>query len=58
MEKLIELAQQEDIKLNIIHQYQLKPYYIPISWKLALSTSKYGGLVTDDENVGLSSALS
>ena len=51
MKKLIELAKEENITLNVIHQLWIKPFTIPFSWRLALSNSKYGGLVTDDDFV-------
>jgi transketolase C-terminal domain/subunit len=49
MKKLVELAKEENITLNIIHQLWIKPFDIPFSWKYALNNSKYGGLVTDDD---------
>lgn len=51
MKKLIELAKQEEIKLNIIHQLWIKPFYIMDYWFTSLKNSKYGGLVTDDDYV-------
>ena len=51
MKKLVQLAEQEGIKLNIIHQLWIKPFIIENSWKIALDNSKYGGLVTDDDYV-------
>jgi pyruvate/2-oxoglutarate/acetoin dehydrogenase E1 component len=58
MSKLIQLAEQENIKLNIIHQLWLKPFNIQSSWELALNTSEYGGLVTDDDYVeGVASSI-
>lgn len=51
MKKLVELAKIENIKLNIIHQLWVKPFNVSLSWKYALTTSKYGGLVTDDDFV-------
>jgi len=58
MKKLLELAKQEEIKLNIIHQLWLKPFYIMDYWHTALSNSKYGGLVTDDDYVeGVASSI-
>jgi len=58
MNKLVQLAEQEGIKLNIIHQLWLRPFNIPFSWKLALDNSKYGGLVTDDDYVeGVASSI-
>ena len=48
MKKLVQLAEQEGIKLNIIHQLWIKPFIVENSWKIALDNSKYGGLVTDD----------
>ena len=58
MKKLLELAEQEEIKLNIIHQLWLKPFYIMDNWVPALTNSKYGGLVTDDDYVeGVASSI-
>ena len=51
MKKLLELAKQENIKLNIIHQLWIKPFTIEDSWKIALDNSMFGGLVTDDDYV-------
>jgi pyruvate/2-oxoglutarate/acetoin dehydrogenase E1 component len=51
MKELVELAKQENIKLNIIHQLWIKPFNVNFSWKIALNNSKYGGLVTDDDYV-------
>ena len=51
MKKLVQLAEQEGIKLNIIHQLWIKPFIVENSWKIALDNSKYGGLVTDDDYV-------
>jgi pyruvate/2-oxoglutarate/acetoin dehydrogenase E1 component len=58
MKKLIELAQQEGIKLNIAHQLWIKPFYVMDNWITALKNSKYGGLVTDDDYVeGVASSI-
>ena len=58
MKKLIELAELENIKLNIIHQLWIKPFIIEDNWKIALDNSKYGGLVTDDDYVeGVASSI-
>jgi transketolase C-terminal domain/subunit len=58
MNKLVQLAEKEGIKLNIIHQLWLRPFNIPFSWRLALDNSKYGGLVTDDDYVeGVASSI-
>ena len=58
MKKLLELSEQEGIKLNIIHQLWLKPFYILDYWYTTLSNSKYGGLVTDDDYVeGVASSI-
>ena len=51
MKKLVALAEQEGLVLNIIHQLWIKPFSIPSSWKIALDNSEYGGLVTDDDYV-------
>jgi pyruvate/2-oxoglutarate/acetoin dehydrogenase E1 component len=58
MKKLLELASQEGIKLNIIHQLWLKPFYVMDHWIPALQNSKFGGLVTDDDYVeGVASSI-
>ena len=58
MKKLIQLAENENIKLNIIHQLWLKPLKIDINWLIALESSKYGGLGTDDDYVeGVASSI-
>jgi pyruvate/2-oxoglutarate/acetoin dehydrogenase E1 component len=58
MKKLIELANQEGIKLNILHQLWLKPFHVLDYWVSALKNSKYGGLVTDDDYVeGVASSI-
>jgi pyruvate dehydrogenase E1 component beta subunit len=51
IKKLVQLVEQEGIKLNIIHQLWIKPFVVENSWKIALGNSKYGGLVTDDDYV-------
>jgi len=51
MKKLVELAKKENIHLNIIHQLWIKPFIIENNWLEALISSKYGGLVTDDDYV-------
>ena len=51
MKKLLELAKQENINLNIIHQLWIKPFTVEDSWKIALDNSRFGGLVTDDDYV-------
>jgi len=51
MKKLIKLAKEEELTLNIIHQLWIKPFSVPFIWKNALNNSKYGGLVTDDDFV-------
>jgi transketolase C-terminal domain/subunit len=51
MKKLLELAKQENINLNIIHQLWIKPFTIEDSWKIALDNSRFGGLITDDDYV-------
>ena len=51
MKRLVDLAKQENISLNIIHQLWIKPFIVKDSWKIALDNSKFGGLVTDDDYV-------
>ena len=51
MEKVVELAAKEDIKVNIFHQLWLKPFKIEKLWVESLNSSKFGGLVTDDDYV-------
>jgi pyruvate/2-oxoglutarate/acetoin dehydrogenase E1 component len=56
--KLLQLAEQEGIKLNVFHQFMLKPFTIEESWISSLNNSKYGGLVTDDDYVeGISDSI-
>ena len=56
--KLLQLAKQEDIKLNVFHQFILKPFTIKENWISSLNNSKYGGLVTDDDYVeGISDSI-
>jgi len=56
--ELLQLAKQENIKLNVFHQFILKPLNIKESWILSLNNSKYGGLVTDDDYVeGISDSI-
>jgi pyruvate/2-oxoglutarate/acetoin dehydrogenase E1 component len=58
MKKLVELAEKEGIKLNIIHQLWIKPFYVVDNWIPALNNSKYGGLVVDDDYVeGVASSI-
>ena len=58
MKKLVELASEVGLKLNVIHQLWIKPFDISSTWITALSNSKYGGLVTDDDFVeGTSSSI-
>ena len=58
MTKLNELSKKENIKLNIIHQLWIKPFFVQKEWIKSLNNSKYGGLVTDDDFVeGVSSSL-
>ena len=58
MDKLLKLAEQENIVLNVRHILWLKPFRIPFTWKDSLSSSKYGGLVTDDDYVeGVASSI-
>ena len=51
MKKLVDLAKQENISLNIIHQLWIKPFIVEDNWKIALDNSEFGGLVTDDDYV-------
>jgi pyruvate/2-oxoglutarate/acetoin dehydrogenase E1 component len=56
--ELLQLAKQENIKLNVFHQFMLKPLNIKENWILSLNNSKYGGLVTDDDYVeGISDSI-
>tara|TARA_Y100000114_G_C11758318_1_gene328138 strand:- start:1774 stop:2676 length:903 start_codon:yes stop_codon:yes gene_type:complete len=40
---------QKGLKVNIIHQLWIKPFNFKEDWKKALSSSKYGGIVLDDD---------
>jgi pyruvate/2-oxoglutarate/acetoin dehydrogenase E1 component len=58
MDKLLKLAEQEGIKLNIAHQLWIRPFYVMDNWITSLQNSKYGGLVTDDDYVeGVASSI-
>ena len=58
MDKLIDLAQQNDILLNIVHIWKIKPFEIDGVMEQSLKKSKYGGLVTDDDYVeGVASSI-
>ena len=51
MDKVIELAAKEDIKVNIFHQLWIKPFNVEDKWIESLKNSRFGGLVTDDDYV-------
>ena len=51
MDKLKLLAIEANININIFHQLWLRPYKVETNWLEGLKTSKYGGLVTDDDHV-------
>jgi pyruvate/2-oxoglutarate/acetoin dehydrogenase E1 component len=51
MDKVVELATQEGIKVNIFHQLWIKPFNIEDRWIKSLKNSQFGGLVTDDDYV-------
>ena len=51
MDKLKVLALEANIDINIFHQLWLRPFNVKEHWKIALQSSKYGGLVTDDDHV-------
>lgn len=58
MNKLLKLAEEENIKLNIFHQVFLKPFYMMDTWINSLKNSKYGGLITDDDYIeGIASSM-
>lgn len=58
MKRLLELCEQEGIRLNIIHQVWLKPFRILDNWISVIQNSKYGGLVVDDDYVeGVASSI-
>jgi deoxyxylulose-5-phosphate synthase len=40
---------EKGLKVNVIHQLWIKPFDFKEEWKKALSTSKYGGIVLDDD---------
>ena len=42
---------KKGIKVSVIHQLWLKPFNFKEEWKLQLSSSKYGGIVIDDDYV-------
>lgn len=49
MKKLKEIAEENNLKLNIFHLLWLKPLYISDEQIESLKNSKYGGLVVDDD---------
>ena len=51
MQKVVELAAKEDIKVNIFHQLWIKPFNVLPEWVKSLKNSRFGGLVTDDDYV-------
>ena len=51
MQKVVELAAKEDIKVNIFHQLWIKPFNVVPEWVESLKNSRFGGLVTDDDYV-------
>jgi pyruvate/2-oxoglutarate/acetoin dehydrogenase E1 component len=58
MKKLLVLAKEKDITLNIIHQKWIKPFIVKNEWVLSLKNSRFGGLVLDDDYVeGVSSFM-
>ena len=58
MDRLFEMAKKENIKLNVIHLLWIKPFVIKDEWRIALSNSKFGGLISDDDYVeGVASSL-
>ncbi len=40
---------KEGIKVNVIHQLWIKPFYFQEDWRRALEFSKHGGIVLDDD---------
>jgi pyruvate/2-oxoglutarate/acetoin dehydrogenase E1 component len=57
MKKLKELAEKNNLKLNIFHILWLKPLFISENHIKSLSNSKYGGIVLDDDYVEGSQAI-
>jgi len=58
MKKVKQLAEESNLKVNIIHQVWIKPFVINSIWKTALESLKFGGLVTDDDYVeGVASSM-
>jgi len=51
MDKVLKLAEQENIKVNIFHQLWIKPFNVVPEWVESLKNSRFGGLVTDDDYV-------
>jgi pyruvate/2-oxoglutarate/acetoin dehydrogenase E1 component len=44
-----EKLEKMGLTVNIIHQLWIKPFLFKDEWKRALNTSKYGGIVLDDD---------
>lgn len=48
-EKAKKTLEKAGIKINIIHQFKLKPYIVSEDAKFSLRNSRYGGIVLDDD---------
>ena len=47
--KAKEVLESQGVKVNVIHQLWIKPFTFHEDWKKALTNSKYGGIVLDDD---------
>lgn len=48
-EKAREYFKSKNIKINLVHIFQIKPLLIKKKWITSLKNSKYGGIVLDDD---------
>tara|TARA_R100001443_G_scaffold65272_1_gene74598 strand:- start:4691 stop:5599 length:909 start_codon:yes stop_codon:yes gene_type:complete len=48
-EKARKELEKQGLKVSVIHQLWIKPFVFKDEWKRCLNTSKYGGIVLDDD---------
>ena len=48
-EEARKMLEKEGVKVNIIHQLWIKPFFLETAWAVALENSKFGGIVLDDD---------
>jgi pyruvate/2-oxoglutarate/acetoin dehydrogenase E1 component len=48
-EEARKMLENEGVRVNIIHQLWIKPFFLEAAWAAALENSKFGGIVLDDD---------